>query len=96
MNNKGLIIALVGVGAILLLSQKKNKKRAYTIDVPPPTKITEQQFRQGTNIVQKALPAAKKVFSLFKKKPTAQQQATAAALSKGSILRGVGQFPDMC
>lgn len=94
MKNKALIYVLLAGGAIVLLSMKK-KKPGYKIIVPEPEKITAQQFAKPS-IIQKALPVAKKVFSLFKKKPTAQQQATAAALSKGSILRGVGQFPDMC
>ena len=94
MKNNTLIYILIGAGAYYLISTKK-KKPGYKIIVPPPEKITAEQFAKPS-LIQKALPAAKKVFSLFKKKPTAQQQATAAALSKGSILRGVGQFPDMC
>jgi len=94
MKNKTLLYILIGAGAYYLYAAKK-KKPSYKIIVPEPEKITAQQFAKPS-IIQKALPVAKKVFSLFKKKPTAQQQATAAALSKGSILRGVGQFPDMC
>jgi hypothetical protein len=94
MKNKTLLYILIGAGAYYLYAAKK-KKPSYKIIVPEPEKITAQQFAKPS-IIQKALPVAKKVFSLFKKKPTPQQQATAAALSKGSILRGVGQFPDMC
>lgn len=97
MKNKGLVIALVGAGALLLLAASKKKKRAYTIDVPPPTKISEQEFRQGASLVQKAIPVAKKVFSLFKKKPklTAQQQQATKVLSSGRRLFG-NEFPDFC
>jgi hypothetical protein len=96
MKNKALIYVLLAGGAIVLLSMKK-KKPGYKIIVPEPEKITAQQFAKPS-LIQKAAPVAKTIFSLFKRKPklTAQQQATAAALSKGSILRGVGQFPDMC
>jgi len=97
MKNKGLLIALVGAGAILLLTASTKKKRSYTIDVPPPTKISEQEFRQGASLVQKAIPVAKKVFSLFKKKPklTAQQQQATKVLSSGRRLFG-NEFPDFC
>lgn len=95
MKNKGLLIALVGAGAILLLTASRKKKRSYKIDVPAPTKITEQEFRTG--IVQKALPVAQKVFSLFKKKPklTAQQQQAVKVLSSGRKIFG-NEFPDFC
>ena len=97
MKNKGLLIALVGAGALLLLTASK-KKRAYTIDVPPPQKITEEQFRKGTSIVEKALPVAQKVLSLFKKKPklTKQQEQAVKALSTGRRLFGNPEFPDFC
>lgn len=94
MKNKGLILALVGVGAFLLLSAKKKpKRRAYTITVPPPEKITEQEFRTG--IVQKAVP---KILDLFKRKPklTAQQQQAIKTLATGRKLFGNGDFPDVC
>jgi hypothetical protein len=98
MKNQGLILAL-GVGALILLSAKsKAKKPAYTITVPPPEIITQQQYQAATSkrgLVQKVVP---KILQIFKKKPTltAQQKAAATALSKGFSLRGVGQFPDMC
>lgn len=96
MKNKTLLYILIGAGAYYLYAAKK-KKPSYKIIVPEPEKITAQQFAKPS-LIQKAAPVAKTIFSLFKRKPklTAQQQATAAALSKGSILRGVGQFPDMC
>jgi hypothetical protein len=96
MKNKALIYVLLAGGAIALLSMKK-KSKGYKIIVPEPQKITAEQFAKPS-LIQKALPVAKGILSLFKKKPTltAQQKAAAAALSKGSFLRGVGQFPDMC
>jgi hypothetical protein len=96
MKNKALIYVLLAGGAIALLSMKK-KPKSYKIIVPEPQKITAEQFAKPS-LIQKALPVAKGIFSLFKKKLTltAQQKAASAALSKGSFLRGVGQFPDMC
>lgn len=96
MKNKGLILALLGAGAIFLLAAKKKPKRAYKIEVPPPTKITEQEFRTG--IVQKAVPVVKKVLQIFKKKPklTAQQQQVVKTLSTGRRLFGNPEFPDFC
>jgi|APGre2960657404_1045060.scaffolds.fasta_scaffold281430_2 hypothetical protein len=98
MKNKGLFYILLAGGAILLLSMKK--KPSYKIEVPAPEKITAEQFRQPS-LLQKVSKAVKKVAPVVKKAVlTAKQkkaaQKTAAALSKGSILRGVGQFPDMC
>jgi hypothetical protein len=48
MKNKQLVYGAIIVGiAILLMSMKsKPKKRGYTISVPPPEKLTEQQFNQ--------------------------------------------------
>jgi len=98
MKNKGLIYILLAGGAILLLSMKK--KGSYKIEVPAPEKITAEQFRQPTLIqkvskaVKKVAPVVKKAVATAKQKKAARQ--TASVLSKRSILRGVGQFPDMC
>jgi hypothetical protein len=98
MKNKGLLIALFGIGAFYLLYAKKKNRRAYSINVPPPQKISEQQFRQGQGIVKKAVPVVKEIFSLFKKKPklTMQQQAAVKTLASGRRLFGVPSFPDFC
>jgi hypothetical protein len=98
MKNKGLLIVLIGAGAYYLLMAQKNKPRAYTINVPPPERITEEQFRQGQGIVKKAVPVVKSIFSLFKKKPklTAQQQQAVKTLSSGRRLFGGPSFPDFC
>jgi hypothetical protein len=99
MKNKGLMYILLAGGAILLLSMKK-KAPAYKIEVPAPEKITAEQFKKPsllqkvTKAVKKAAPAVKKAVVTAKQKKAAKK--TAAALSKGSILRGIGQFPDMC
>jgi hypothetical protein len=98
MKNKGLIYILLAGGAILLLSMKK--KGSYKIEVPAPEKITAKQFRQPSLIqkvskaVKKVAPVVKKAVATAKQKKAARQ--TASVLSKRSILRGVGQFPDMC
>lgn len=96
MKNKGLILALIGVGAFFLLSAKKKpKKRAYTISVPPPEKITAEQYKQATKgLVQKIAP---KILDIFKPKPklTAQQQQAIKTLSTRRIF-GSGDFPDVC
>lgn len=98
MKNKGLIYILLAGGAILLLSMRK--KASYKIDVPAPEKITAEQFNKPsllqkvTKAVKKVAPVVKKAALTAKQKKAAKQ--TAAALSKGSILRGIGQFPDMC
>ena len=98
MKNKGLIYILLAGGAILLLSMKK--KPLYRIEVPAPEKITAEQFakpsllQKVSKAVKKVAPVIKKVAATAKQKKAAKQ--TAAALSKGSILRGIGQFPDMC
>jgi hypothetical protein len=98
MKNKGLMFILLAGGAILLLSMKK--KASYKLEVPAPEKITAEQFRQPSliqkvsKVVKKVAPVVKKAVATAKQKKAAKQAA--AALSKRSILRGVGQFPDMC
>lgn len=96
MKNKGLVLVLLGAGALLLLSAKaKPKRKPYKIIVPPPEKITEEQFRTGAKgIVQKAVP---KLLQLFKPKPklTAQQQAAVKTLATRRIF-GQQDFPDFC
>jgi hypothetical protein len=99
MKNKGLIYILLAGGAILLLSMKK-KAPFYKIEVPAPEKITAEQFNKPSLLqkvskaVKKVAPVVKKAVATAKQKKAAKQ--TAAALSKGSILSGIGQFPDMC
>ena len=99
MKNKGLIYILLAGGAILLLSMKK-KTATYKLEVPAPEKITAEQFEKPSLLqkvskaVKKVAPVVKKAVLTAKQKKAAKQ--TAAALSKGLILRGVGQFPDMC
>jgi hypothetical protein len=92
-----LLLALVGAGAYYLI-YAQSKKRSYTIDVPPPQKITEEQFRQGQGIVKKAVPVVKSIISLFKKKPklTTQQQQAVKTLTSGRRLFGNPEFPDFC
>jgi hypothetical protein len=99
MKNKNLLLlALVGAGAYYLLYAQSKRKKSYTIDVPPPTRITEEQFRQGQGIVKKAVPVVKNILSLFKKKPklTTQQQQAVKTLASGRRLFGNRQFPDFC
>jgi hypothetical protein len=98
MKNKGLIYILLAGGAILLLSMKK--KPSYRIEVPAPEKITAEQFRKPsflqkvTKVVQKVAPVVKKASATAKQKKVAKK--VAEALTKRSVLRGIGQFPDMC
>jgi len=98
MKNKGLIYILLAGGAILLLSMKK--KTSYKLDVPAPESITAEQFKKPSllqkvsKVVKKAAPVVKKAVLTSKQKKAAKQAAS--ILSKRSILRGVGQFPDMC
>jgi len=99
MKNKGLIYLILAGGAILLLSMKK-KTATYKLDVPAPEKITAEQFNKPS-LLQKVSKAVKKVAPVVKKASATAKQKKAAkkvaeALSKRSILRGVGQFPDMC
>jgi len=99
MKNKGLIYILLAGGAILLLSMKK-KTTTYKLEVPAPQKITAEQFAKPS-LLQKVSKAVKKVAPVVKKAAATAKQRKAAkqvaeALSKRSILRGVGQFPDMC
>jgi hypothetical protein len=99
MKNKGLIYLILAGGAILLLSMKK-KSAIYRLDVPAPEKITEEQFNRPS-LLQKVSKAVKKVAPVVKKAAATAKQKKAAkkvaeALTKRSILRGVGQFPDMC
>ena len=42
MKNKGIIYLLLAGGIFFLLSMKKKKK--YSLEVPAPDKITEQEF----------------------------------------------------
>jgi hypothetical protein len=98
MKNKNLLLIGLGIGAYYLLMKQSKSKRGYTIQVPPPQKITEEQFRKGQGIVQKALPVVKKALSLFKKKPklTAQQQQAVKTLTSGRKIFGASDFPDFC
>ena len=98
MKNKGLIYILLAGGAILLLSMRKNG--GSRVIVPAPEKITAEQFERPS-LLQKVTKAVKKVAPVVKKAAATAKQRKAAkkvaeALSKRSILRGVGQFPDMC
>ena len=98
MKNKGLIYILLAGGAILLLSMRK--KSGSRVIVPEPEKITAEQFERPS-LLQKVSKAVKKVAPVVKKAAATAKQRKAAkkvaeALSKRSILRGVGQFPDMC
>jgi len=68
------------------------KARKYT--------LTEEQFNKPS-LLQKVSKAVKKVAPVVKKAAATAKQKKAAkkvaeALTKRSILRGVGQFPDMC
>jgi len=98
MKNKGLIYILLAGGAILLLSMRK--KASYKIEVPAPEKITAEQFakpsllQKVSKAVKKVAPVVKKVAATAKQKKAAKQ--TAAALTKRSVLRGIGQFPTTC
>jgi hypothetical protein len=98
MKNQGLILLLLGAGAFFLISAKR--KPAGRVFVPEPETITEQQFKKPSllqkvsKVVQKVAPVVKEVRLTAKQKKAAKK--TAAALSKRSILRGVGQFPDVC
>ena len=98
MKNKGLIYILLAGGAILLLSMRK--KSGGRVIVPEPEIITAEQFAKPS-LLQKVSKAVKKVAPVVKKAAATAKQRKAAkqvaqALSKRSILRGVGQFPDMC
>lgn len=99
MKNKGLMYLLLAGGVILLLSMKK-KASGYKIEVPAPEKITAEQFQKPTllqkvsKVVKKTAPIAKKIVLTAKQKKAAKQ--TAAALTKRSVLRGIGQFPTTC
>jgi hypothetical protein len=69
MKNKALLTyLLIGGAAYYFIYKSKAKKKGYTITVPEPTKISEQEFNKPAavkTIFQKAAPIVKK---LFKKK----------------------------
>jgi hypothetical protein len=69
MKNKALLTyLLLGGAAYYFIYKSAAKKKNYTLTVPEPTKISEQEFRQKAlvkTIFQKAAPIVKK---LFKKK----------------------------
>lgn len=70
MKNKALLYyLLIGGAAYYFIYKSKTKKKGYTITVPEPTKISEQEFNKKPidvkTIFQKAAPIVKK---LFKKK----------------------------
>jgi hypothetical protein len=68
MKNKALLTyLLIGGAAYYFIYKSKAKKKGYTITVPEPTKISEQEFNKAPvkTIFQKAAPIVKK---LFKKK----------------------------
>lgn len=66
MKNKALLYyLLVGGAAYYFIYKSKTKKKGYTITVPEPIKISEQEFRQKVpvkTIFQKAAPVVKKIF----------------------------------
>jgi hypothetical protein len=69
MKNKSLLSYLL-IGGAAYYFIYASKKKNYTITVPEPTKISEQEFKQkapAKTIFQKAAPIVKK---LFKKKKT--------------------------
>jgi hypothetical protein len=67
MKNKALLTyLLIGGAAYYFIYASKNKKKSYTLTVPEPTKISEQEFRQQApvkTIFQKAGPIVKKIFA---------------------------------
>jgi len=69
MKNKALLTyLLIGGAAYYFIYKSKAKKKGYTITVPEPTKISEQEFNKLApvkTIFQKTAPIVKK---LFKKK----------------------------
>ena len=71
-----LLLALAG-GALILLSMKaKPKKRAYTIEVPEPEKITQQQYEKATaqpGLLQKITPVVKSIVKKAKEKRAARK-----------------------
>lgn len=71
------LLLAFGAGALILLSMKaKPKKRAYTIDVPPPEKITEQEFNQpaqAPGLLQKIAPVVKSVIKKAKERRAARK-----------------------
>lgn len=72
MKNKALFYyLLIGGAAYYFIYKSKTKKKGYTITVPEPTKISEQEFNKKAAVVktifQKAAPIVKK---LLKKKKT--------------------------
>jgi ABC-type molybdate transport system substrate-binding protein len=66
MKNKALLTyLLIGGAAYYFIYKSKAKKKSYTITVPEPTKISEQEFRQKApvkSIFEKAAPIVKKIF----------------------------------
>jgi hypothetical protein len=69
MKNKALLTYLL-IGGAAYYFIYASKKKNYTITVPEPTKISEQEFKQkapAKTIFQKAAPIVKK---LLKKKKT--------------------------
>jgi hypothetical protein len=69
MKNKSLLTYLL-IGGAAYYFIYASKKKNYTITVPEPTKISEQEFKQkapAKTIFQKAAPIVKK---LLKKKKT--------------------------
>jgi hypothetical protein len=66
MKNKTLLTyLLIGGAAYYFIYASKAKSKSYTINVPEPTKITEQEFKQKApvkTIFQKAAPIVKKIF----------------------------------
>jgi hypothetical protein len=72
MKNKALLYYfLIGGAAYYFIYKSKTKKKGYTITVPEPTKISEQEFNKKAAVVktifQKGAPIVKK---LLKKKKT--------------------------
>jgi predicted small secreted protein len=66
MKNKALLTyLLLGGAAYYFIYKSAAKKKSYTLTVPEPTKITEQEFKQKApvkTIFQKAAPIVKKIF----------------------------------
>lgn len=92
MKNKGLILILLAGGLVLFMSMRK-KGRGYSIFVPEPDKLTQDEFEKPS-LFEKASAFAKKAAPVVKK--ALSERKTRRMAKKQASVTGQHTFPDLC
>lgn len=100
MKNNLLIYALFAYAAFYILNSK-GKTRDMVVtqpDIADPGEVKKPSLiKKAANLFKEVAPVVKQVRETKKeKKATAKKVSKALSNKPGSILKGIGQFPDMC